>query len=179
MNWFDVLLLAFALSIDACVVSFSYGIKGCCKNILKSSLLLAIFTGLFQGLMPLLGGICTDCVRYYIEPYAKWIIFIIFLYLGINFIKESFGGKEDVKDLTYPTLFLIAIATSIDAFSAGISLSLKLNSIILPVILIGLVTFINSLIGFFSGKTFKQFNPKCLEILGGLILIALAIKVVL
>lgn len=178
MSWVEILLLAFALSIDACVVSFSYGIKGV-QNVIKSALSLAVFTGFFQGMMPYIGGICTGCVRNYIEPYAKWIVFAIFMYLGINFIKDSFENKNSTKDLTIAVLFLIAIATSIDAFSAGISLSLKVDSIIMPVILIGLVTFINSLIGFYTGRTFKNFNPKCLEILGGAILIALAIKVII
>lgn len=179
MSWVEILLLAFALSIDACVVSFSYGLGTGLDINRKKPLLLAGFTGVFQALMPLLGGLCTNCVQHYIEPYAKWIVFVIFFYLGVSFIKESFSDKKEVKDLTLTTLFLIAIATSIDAFSAGITLSLKLDSIIIPIILIGVVTFINSLVGFYTGKTFKQFNPKYLEILGGLILIALAIKVIL
>ena len=86
MSWVEVLLLAFALSIDACVVSFSYGIKGV-QNPIKSALSLAVFTGGFQALMPFVGGVCTNCVRCYIEPYAKWIVFAIFLYLGINLVR--------------------------------------------------------------------------------------------
>lgn len=178
MNLFDVLLLAFALSIDACVVSFSYGIT-LKKNVIKSSLLLALFTGVFQGAMPVLGGVCTNCVRSYIQPFSKWIIFAIFLYLGINFIREAFEKKDTTRDLTFGVLFLIAVATSIDAFSAGIPLALKCASICLPVILIGIVTFINSVLGFYCGQMFKTFKPEYLSILGGVILIALAIKVIL
>ncbi len=178
MNPVDIILLAFALSIDACVVSFSYGTK-IKKQILKSSLLLALFTGFFQSLMPYLGGICTNCVRCYIEPFSKWIVFGIFLYLGVNFIKESFETKTSSNNLTLSTLFMIAVATSIDAFSAGITLSLNLSNIIPAIILIGLVTFINSIIGFFTGRFFSRLNPKILEILGGLILITLAIKVII
>ena len=184
MSLFDIILLAIALSIDACVVSFSYGTK-LTKSILKSSLLLALFTGVFQSLMPYLGGIFTNFVRVYIEPFSKWIVFGIFMYLGINFIKEALNKNKDSESnenesvLTYTTLFLIAIATSIDAFSAGITLCLNLKCIIFPVILIGVVTFINSLIGFYSARAFRQFNPNCLDILGGLILIILAIKVII
>lgn len=178
MHLIDILLLAFALSIDACVVSFSYGINQK-KDIIKSSILLALFTGVFQGVMPLLGGVCTDCVRCYIQPFSKWIVFAIFLYLGINFIKESFEEKTTSKELSIAVLFLIGVATSIDAFSVGIPLSLKCTSICLPVVIIGCVTFINSLIGFYSGRFFNHFNPKYLEILGGCILIALAIKVII
>lgn len=178
MNLIEISLLAFALSIDACVVSFSYGIQKT-KSILKPALLLAGFTSIFQAFMPYLGSICTHCIRSYIEPYTKWIVFIIFLYLGLNFIKDSFDEHDSTRKLTFGVLFLIAIATSIDAFSAGIPLSLKCNSICLPVIIIGLVTFINSLIGFFIGRTFKNFNPRILEIIGGSILIFMAIKVIL
>ena len=178
MNLIDIILLSFALSIDACVVSFSYGTK-IKQQVLKSSLLLALFTGIFQSLMPYLGGICTNCVRVYIEPFSKWIVFGIFLYLGINFIKESFEPKTSSNDLTLSTLFMIAVATSIDAFSAGITLCLNLDCIIFPIILIGLVTFVNSIIGFFTGKFFSRLNPKILEIIGGLILITLAIKVII
>lgn len=178
MSWVEVLLLAFALSIDACVVSFSYGIKGV-QHPIKSALSLAVFTGGFQALMPFVGGVCTNCVRCYIEPYAKWIVFAIFLYLGINFIKESFENKNVSKDLSLTVLFLIAVATSIDAFSAGISLCLKLDCIVLPVLLIGLITFVNSIIGFSIGRVFKHLNTKFLEILGGIILIVLALKVII
>ena len=187
MNLVDIILLAFALSIDACVVSFSYGTK--IKNsVVKSSLLLALFTGVFQSLMPYLGGICTNCVRCYIEPFSKWIVFAIFLYLGFNFIKEGINKSDNeaviteknTNDvITYPTLFMVAAATSIDAFSAGITLCLNLDCIIFPIILIGLVTFVNSIIGFFTGKFFSRLNPKILEIIGGLILITLAIKVII
>lgn len=177
MSLFEILLLAFALSIDACVVSFSYGVQPL-KNALKPALSLALFTGIFQGLMPLLGGLCTNCIKCYIQPFSKWIVFAIFIYLGINFIKDSFEENNSTRELTLGVLFLIAIATSIDAFSAGIPLSLKCHCIFMPVLIIGLVTFINSLIGFFVGKIFKNFSPKFLEILGGIILIALAIKVI-
>ena len=187
MNLVDIFLLAFALSIDACVVSFSYGTK--IKNsVVKSSLLLALFTVVFQSLMPYLGGICTNCVRCYIEPFSKWIVFAIFLYLGFNFIKEGINKSDNdtviteknTNDvITYPTLFMVAVATSIDAFSAGITLCLNLDCIIFPIILIGLVTFVNSIIGFFTGKFFSRLNPKILEIIGGLILITLAIKVII
>ena len=178
MHLIDLLLLAFALSIDACVVSFSYGIT-LKRNILKSSLLLALFTGFFQGMMPVLGCICTNCVRYYIQPFSKWIIFLIFLYLGINFIKDAFEKKHTKLKLNLNILFLIALATSIDAFSAGIPLALKCTSICLPVILIGVITFIDSLLGFYCGRCFKKFRPQYLSVLGGIILIALAVKVIL
>lgn len=178
MNLIEILILAVVLSIDACVVSFLYGLKQQ-NNFMKSSLLLACFTGLFQGLMPLISTICTNCVKYYIEPFSKWIIFAIFLYLGFNFIKESFEKARNVKDLSLKVLFMIAIATSIDAFSVGIPLSLKVSSLWSPIFIISIITFINSIFGFLCGRFFAGLQLKYLEILGGVILIVFALKVVL
>ena len=176
MNFSELILLAFALSIDACVVAFSYGL--CIENTKRlSSLALATCTGFFQAFMPVIGYFFTDLVKTFIEPYSRFIVFIIFAYLGYTFIKEGLT-KEKPKKLcvSLKALFLIGIATSIDAFSAGISLSLTNTSIKLSALLIGAITFINTLIGYWSGYGLKVFNPKYLQILGGLILIGLAIK---
>lgn len=176
MSYSEILILAIALSIDACVVSFSYGL--CIENKRRiQSFLLAITTGIFQAIMPMIGYTFTDMVKIFLEPYSKWIVFIIFMYLGITFIKDSLT-KEDERNVcvNLKTLLLIGIATSIDAFSAGISLSLTNTPMIFSSLVIGIVTFINSLIGYWSGNCLKSFNPKVLEILGGIALIALAIK---
>ena len=176
MSYLAIFILALALSIDACVVSFSYGLKFDEKK-LKNALLLSSFTGLFQAIMPVFGYYLTNFVKVYIEPYSKFIVFFIFVYLGIKFIKESFEEKTD-KELCIDLkcLFLIGIATSIDAFSAGISLSLYGNRILKPAILIGLITFINSNLGFFLGGKLRKMPTQFLEILAGVILIALGIK---
>lgn len=133
--------------------------------------------------MPLISYYLTNFVRIYIQPYANLIVFLIFSYLGFKFITEAFHktGMEKQKEILIKikTLFLIGIATSIDAFSAGISLSLYGNHILKPVILISCVTFINSQIGFFTGGILRNFDTKKLEILAGVLLLILAIKSVL
>jgi putative Mn2+ efflux pump MntP len=179
MSNIEILILAFALSIDACVVSFSYGLCSYTKKRLIG-LSLAITTGFFQMLMPVIGFFFTNIIKTYIQPYAKWIVFIIFAYLGMTFIKESF--KEDVAKkpcLHLTTLFCIGIATSIDAFSAGITISLTNTPLIFSIIAIGFVTFLNSIFGFISGYLLKHFNSQALEIISGVLLIALAIKSIL
>ena len=175
MSYLEIFLLALALSIDACVVSFSYGLSFK-ENRLKTALLLATFTGVFQGLMPILGYFLTSFVRTFIEPYAPWIIFTIFVFLGVKFIKEAFTEKQKPCCIGITCLLLIGIATSIDAFSAGISLSLFGNRILKPAILIGVVTFINSLLGFGLGGKLKKFPTKWLEITAGCLLILLGLK---
>ena len=176
MSNIEILVLAFALSIDACIVSFSYGL--CIHNKKRiTALALAITTGFFQGLMPAIAYFFTNAIKTFIQPYAKWIVFIIFAYLGITFIQDSFKHKEQTSlCVGLKTLLLIGIATSIDAFSAGITLSLTNSPLLLSVLTIGLITFINSILGFASGFCLKRFNSKILEILGGILLLILAIK---
>lgn len=176
MSYTDIFLLAIALSIDACVVSFSYGLTFT-QNRFKNSLNLALFTGLFQGVMPIIGYFLTGFVKSYIESYAGFIVFAIFTYLGIKFIKEAFD-KEKEKQLCIDLkcLLLVGIATSIDAFSAGISLSLFGNKILKPAMLIAFVTFINSVLGFVLGGKLKHMPTRGLEISAGILLILLGVK---
>ena len=178
MSYLSIFILAIALSIDACVVSFSYGIKYNHMRF-KNAMLLASFTGIFQGVMPVIGYYLTNIVRIYIQPYADLIVFLIFSYLGFKFIIEAFQSpkgcsREICVDLK--SLLLIGIATSIDAFSAGITLSLYGNLILKPAILIGLITFINSHLGFFAGGKLKNLPTKYLEIFAGILLLILGIK---
>lgn len=176
MTYLEIILLAFALSVDACVVSFTYGLTFS-QNRIKSMLLLATFTGVFQGLMPCFGYYITQFVKTFIAPYASLIVFTIFVFLGIKFIKEAFEKKKDKPCcIGIGCLLLIGIATSIDAFSAGISLSLYGNKILKPALLITLITFTNSSLGFILGGKCKKIPTKSLEIISGLILVCLGIK---
>lgn len=179
MNNIDILILAIALSIDACVVSFSNGLIFT-QNKRTNSLILASSVGFFQFLMPIIGYFLAQSINKYVEPYDHWIVFIIFVLLGTKFIKDAFKeGKKEKIDcyLCFNYIFLISIATSIDALGAGVSLAFTKTGIIIPAIIIGLVTFINSLFGFWSGHLFKKFPTRNLEISGGLILIGLAFKI--
>lgn len=176
MAYLSIILLAIALSIDAMVVSFSYGLVFN-QNKFKNAFSLALTTGLFQFIMPIFGYFLTNFVRIYIAPYSKIIIFIIFLYLGIKFIKESFDEeKKENLCISLKCLILLGIATSIDAFSAGISLSLMGNKILKPSVLIGLITFLNASLGFYLGGKLKHLPSRNLEISSGIILILLGIK---
>lgn len=178
MNSIALILLAIALSIDAMIVSFSYGLTFT-QDRLKNAMLLAFFTGIFQGIMPILGYFLATAIKTYIEPYAPIIIFTIFLFLGLKIIKESFEEKEKPHCIGLSCLFLIGVATSIDAFSAGITLLLMGNKILIPAILITCITFINSLLGFSLGSKLRHLPQKMLEIPAGLILIGLGIKAIL
>lgn len=184
MNTLDILILAIALSIDACVVSFSNGLIFT-QNKRANSLILASSVGFFQFLMPIIGYFLAQSVNKYVEPYDHWIVFVIFILLGAKFIKDGGKCNDDSETtkincyLCFRYILLVSIATSIDALGAGISIAFSGTKILFPAILIGIVTFINSLFGFWSGYLFKKFPTKNLEISGGVILICLAFKILL
>ena len=180
MSFIEVLFLAVALSIDASVVSFSQGLCFS-ENKLKNSLFLAFFVGLFQSLMPVIGWFLAKGVYKYVETIDHWIAFGIFLFLGIKFITDALTQeeKEECKRtcISLQCLLLIALATSIDALAAGATLYFLKIAILIPAVIIGVITFFNSLIGFWSGFVLKRFPSKYLEIFAGLILIGLGVKV--
>ena len=178
MTYFEIVMLAYALSVDACVVSFSYGLSYKTER-KKNLLLLSVFTSVFQGVMPCFGYYLTSLVKAYIQPYSGLIIFLIFTYLGIKFILEAYQEKPKECCIDLKCLVLVGIATSIDAFSAGISLSLMGNGILKPALLIAFVTFVNSAFGFWLGGKTRHLPSKGLEILAGLLLIGLGIKAII
>ena len=180
MTYLEIFLLALALSVDAFVVSFTYGFSFN-RNRLQNATQIALFTSFFQGIMPCFGYYLTTFIKNYIATYTNIIIFTIFVFLGFKFIKESFNKNDVNKPLCIDLscLFLIGIATSIDAFSAGISLLLYGNKIIKPAVLIFIITLINSFIGFYLGGKLKNMPRQLLEILAGIVLILLGTKALL
>ncbi|MBQ8459969.1 manganese efflux pump [bacterium] len=176
MNLIDILLLSVALGIDCLVVSFSQGLIFKSKRTVNS-LRLAFVMGLFQGLMPIIGYVGTNSLYKYIVPYSKWIVFGIFFILGLKFIFEAFRIKqEEIQCIDFKCLIGYGIATSIDALVSGATLRLTHTNLLIAAILIGVVSFIMSLTGFWGGNFFKKLPSKYLELAGGLILVILAIK---
>lgn len=176
MSLISLLLLAIALSVDACVVSFAHGLVLDGKRF-KNALSLAVFTGGFQALMPLIGYYVTQSMLKYVEPFGKWLVFAIFMYLGIKIIQESYNPDREVPlCLSFRCLLLVGIATSIDALAAGVTLSLTSTNIFKSVILIGTTTFLFAFVGYWSGCCMKKLSTKALEVVAGLILIFLSIK---
>lgn len=180
MNFIEVFLLALALSVDAFIVSFSYGLvikkkKG------KSALKLATATGLGQFIMPILGWFGARSIYHQIEQVDHWIAFFVFLMLGLKVIsdalKECDCAEKLSKNLTFKILFMIGVATSIDAFVSGSMLYFMKAPVWTSALLIGMVTFVNSCIGFNFCRIFKKIPTRYLEITSGIILIGLGFKV--
>lgn len=182
MQFFDIFLVALALSVDAFIVSFSYGLV-VRKNKTANSLKLGLSTGLGQCLMPLIGWFGTKSVYQFIEPVDHWIAFGVFLALGLKVIADSLEDdcgdetKHLQKNLTFKILLMIGIATSIDALVMGGTLFFMGADIFVAAPVIGLTTFICSVIGFHLNCFFKKIPTKYMEIGAGLILIALGCKV--
>lgn len=176
MNFIDLILLGLALGVDCFVVSFSQGLIFKSEKV-KNSFKLALTMGLFQGSMPVIGYIGTNSLYKYVVPYSKWIVFGIFLLLGLKFIVESFQPKEkEVQCIGLKCLLSLGLATSIDALVSGASIRLTQTSLLISVMIIGITSFLMSIGGFYSGNFIKNIPSKYLEITGGLILVALAIK---
>lgn len=177
MSLIDIFLLAIALGIDCLVVSFSQGLIFNSEKI-KNAISLAITMGLFQGLMPVIGYVGTHKIYDILIPYGKYIVFSIFLLLGMHFIFESFQIKTEEKIccIGFKCLMGLGIATSIDALISGVTLRLTSANLILSCFIIGILSFIMSIIGFWCGTRIKNIPSKYLEVLGGTILVILAIK---
>lgn len=180
MSIYLIILTAFALSMDAFAVSISCGISNAAKKE-KDQLILAITFGLFQGLMPILGFYLASIFKSTIENFTGYIAFTILLIIGIHMLIEAIKITEncDVIILTPKKIILLAFATSIDAFATGISLSMVNVSIVYASMIIGIITFIVSYIGIKFGCKISKFFRKGSEIFGGLIIIAIGIKILI
>ncbi len=176
MNLIEIIALSIALGIDCLVVSFSQGLT-LNANRVKNSLALAVTMGLCQGLMPVFGYFGVGIISKYIAPYGKWFVFAIFMALGIKFIYEAFQEHEEkVCCIDLKCLIAMGIATSIDAFASGITLKLTHTLLLLSTLIIGIMSFIMSVKGFWLAVFFRKLPSKFLEITGSVILIIMAIK---
>ncbi len=177
MNLIDIVLLGIALGIDCLIVSFSQGLIFKEQRV-KNSLRLAFCMGLFQGVMPVIGYIAAEKVYNIIIPYGKWIVFSIFFILGTNFILQAISKqkKETVSCIGFKCLLSLSVATSIDALIAGTTLKLTSTNLLSASLIIGILSFIMSITGFWCGNYIKNIREKFLHILGGIILIILALK---
>jgi len=176
----EVFFLAIALSMDAFAVSIGLGSKQKDKAG-QLAILVAIYFGLFQGLMPILGYLGGKSVFGWVEAYANWVAFILLILIGGKMIYESFSDKEDnaPKTITHRLLLVLAIATSIDALAAGFALNLLKVNPYLSCAFIALTTWVFSFVGVFAGSKSRAKLESKAEILGGLVLIALGFKILL
>ena len=182
----DLLGIAVGLSMDAFAVAMCKGLA-VGKVKIKHMLLAGVWFGGFQALMPLLGYTLGNAFHTYIEAFDHWIAFVLLAFIGGKMLLESFG-KEECNDtdasFAFLTMAIMAVATSIDALAAGISLIAQKQSsvdfnIFIAVALIGVVTFIFSFVGVKIGSVFGAKYKSRAEFAGGLVLVLMGIKILL
>lgn len=183
MGFGELVLLAVGLSMDAFAVSVCKGLS-VKKAGVKESVICGGWFGGFQALMPLAGYFLGTLFAEAIQAFDHWIAFGLLAIIGINMLKEAFSKECDCEnnnaDFSVKTMFVMAIATSIDALAVGISLAMAGNvNIYLAVALIGVTTFLLSGLGVKIGNLFGSRFEKKAQIAGGVILIALGIKILL
>jgi putative Mn2+ efflux pump MntP len=173
------LLLGVALAMDAFAVSIIKGLMSK-KSLLAVGLATGAWFGFFQFLMPCLGFVLGSAVYDLVSGYAHWIAFAILLLIGLNMIREDFFGEEDGNgDMGVVTMATLAVATSIDAFVVGISMSMESTEVLIPAIIIGAVTFAISFCGAVIGRKFGADRVKRAGTIGGCILIIIGVKTLL
>ena len=185
MGFLELLLLAVGLSMDAFAVSVC---KGLCmrKADLRAQAICGAWFGGFQGLMPLIGFLLGTLFADAIVAVDHWVAFVLLALIGANMLKEAMGKEEcdccdtNEADLSPKTMFVMAVATSIDALAVGISLAMAGDvNIVAAVLLIGVTTFLLSGVGVKVGNIFGSRFEKKAQLLGGVILILLGTKILL
>lgn len=178
MTFYSIVFIAFGLAMDAFAVSVSNGVA--VNNFrIHQKIKMSLWFGIFQSLMPLLGFFLGSAVVKYVAAFDHWIAFICLSLIGLNMIAEARKKEEENKQgvqLSTKMLLLQAIATSIDAFIIGITFSVLKIQIFTPVLIIGAVCFMLSLIGAFLGEKLGGIFKEKAEILGGVILIIIGLK---
>jgi putative Mn2+ efflux pump MntP len=180
MDLINISLMGIGLAADACAVSMSSGLV--IQHIkLNKALKIALAFGIFQGLMPLMGWFTGLTFRELIIQADHWIAFSLLAVIGSKMVYEACQEKTKVKfnPLDNYTLFVLAIATSIDALAVGLSLSVLKISILSAAAIIGIITFCLCLISVYLGHKWGNLCKLNLELIGGLILLLIGSKILL
>jgi putative Mn2+ efflux pump MntP len=179
MNIIEILLISLGLAMDCFAVSITSGITAKHQRI-NNALKIGMFFGSFQALMPVVGWFLGLSFLGFISGVDHWIAFGLLGLIGCKMIYEStkFESTErKTSSLGIRVLLVLSVATSIDALAIGLSFALLGVFIAVPIIIIGLVSFLLSFFGFLVGKRFRHLFEKRIEVVGGVILIGIGIKI--
>ena len=180
MGAIEILLISIGLAMDAFAVSVCKGLA-MKKMSWKKAIIIGLYFGIFQAVMPVIGYFLGTTFEKFITYVDHWVAFILLVGIGINMVKEAFNKESENRNdnVDVKTMLVLSIATSIDALAIGITFACLKIHIVMPVITIGLITFIISVIGVKIGNQFGDKYGKKAEIMGGVILILLGIKILL
>lgn len=180
MNIIEIMIVSLGLAMDAFAVSICKGLSMYKMN-LRKTIIVGLYFGIFQAIMPIIGYFLGRSFGDVIISIDHWVIFILLGIIGINMIIEAIKGDEESIDdsVDFRTMTTLAIATSIDALAVGIGFAFLRVNIIESAVIIGIISFILSIIGVKIGNLFGDKYKKKSEIVGGTILIAMGIKTLL
>jgi putative Mn2+ efflux pump MntP len=176
-----ILLIALGLAMDAFAVSIAHGMT--LKTLRNGNALkMAAFFGSFQAVMPVLGWLAGLSLLDLISGVDHWAAFGLLFFIGCKMIYESFKttpNEKEQKTLTLSILLMLSVATSIDALAVGLSFAFLKIAIAIPIVIIGAVTFLLSFLGVTFGNKFGKFLGNKIEIVGGLVLVTIGMKILL
>ena len=180
MDILELFLIAAGLSMDAFAVSVCKGLS-VQRLQPRHYLLTGAWFGGFQALMPSAGFLLGSAFEQYIVSFDHWIAFVLLALIGGNMVKESFSGEEECHDGSFSvrTMFLLAVATSIDALAVGVTFAFLQVDLIPAVTLIGVCTFLLSAAGVKIGHLFGVKYKSRAELLGGAVLVLIGLKILL
>jgi putative Mn2+ efflux pump MntP len=181
MSLITICILAVGLGVDAFSVAIGIGATNDKKSWTPILRLSAAF-GLFQFVMPIIGWLAGQTVVEIIASFDHWIAFALLALVGGKMIREGFEKESDVGKVDQTRgwpLLLLSIATSIDALAVGFSFSILKNPILFPAVIIGIVCFVMTTVGMIFGKVLAKLFGRKVEIFGGLVLIAIGVKILI
>lgn len=180
MSLFEILVIAIGVSMDAFAVAICKGLS-VSKLRLSHALKTGLWFGGFQALMPLIGYFAGVRFADVVSSVDHWIAFILLGFIGANMIKESFSREEENhdSDFSFKTMLAMAVATSIDALAVGVSFAFLRVRIWMSVLIIGLMTALFSIAGVRIGNVFGSRYKSLAELVGGVILLLMGIKILI
>ena len=178
MTLLDIIILAIGVSMDAFAVAIGKGLSVQRATVGKACIT-GVWFGGFQALMPIIGYFVGTSFRSAIESFDHWIAFVLLAYLGWNMIGEAKEACDIRKSYTTKEMFVLAIATSIDALAVGVSFAFLQTDIWLAIVLIAIVTFAISTFGGLMGFKLGSAVGKNANICGGAVLICIGLKILL
>ena len=176
----EIVLIAVALAMDAFAVSVCKGLA-MQKITFKKAAIVGLWFGGFQTLMPTVGYFLGSAFAEKIEAVDHWVAFVLLAIIGVNMIREALSKDEEKVDasLDGKTMFIMAVATSIDALAVGITFALEGENIAVSAILIGVITFCISALGVKIGSVFGTKYKSKAEFVGGVVLVGIGLKILL
>lgn len=178
MSNYEIVLLAIVLAMDAFAVSVCKGLSVSEVKI-RHGIICGAYFGFFQAMMSVIGYFAGRNFRDIIANYDHWIAFVLLGFIGISMTKESREDKETTADFGFKGMFLMAIATSVDALAVGVTLAFLKVNILMAASLIGTITFAISFTGVMLGNVFGKKYGSTAELIGGYTLIILGLKILL